>query len=58
MTLSETNNMMKLELLMMTDSDKVCSEELAFKKDLTLELVAGMLLLPLVLSDTPDFILS
>jgi len=43
MTLSETNNMMKLVLLMMTDSVKVCSVELMYKKDHIPEPVDGKL---------------
>jgi hypothetical protein len=47
MTLSETNNMMKLVLLMMTDSVKVCSVELVYKKEDTPDKVDGMLPSPL-----------
>jgi len=43
MTLSETNNTMKLVLLMMTDSDKECSVELAYKPEDIPDKVVGML---------------
>lgn len=56
MTLSETNNTMKLELLMTKDSDKECSVLLKFNLDHTLVLVDGKL--PSLLDFDLDFIIK